>query len=95
MRQNLKFLYVMEIFAGISRGSYLVCVGWITLVVTDNVAKVGQVFVVAMLTTIILGPLIGTLVDRYNRKYLVIAAHLGIATGTVATCNTLVPFGGN
>ena len=29
MRANLKFLYLMETFSGLSRGSYLVCIGWI------------------------------------------------------------------
>jgi MFS family permease len=80
---NLKFLFVMEFFSGLSRGSYLVCIGWITLVVTNDVSRVGQVFIVAMLTNLLGGPLIGTLVDRHNRKYLVILAHLGIALNLI------------
>lgn len=69
----------MEVFSGLSRGSFLVCIGWTTLVVTNDVGRVGQVFIVAMLTNLIGGPFIGTVVDRYNRKHLVICAHLGIA----------------
>jgi hypothetical protein len=68
----------MEVFAGLSRGSFLVCIGWTTLIVTGEVARVGQVFVVAMLTNILAGPLLGTVVDRYNRKTLTLVAHLGI-----------------
>lgn len=76
---NLKLLFMMEFFSGLSRGSYLVCIGWITLLVTNDVSRVGHVFIVVMLTNLLCGPFIGTLVDRHNRKYLVILAHLGIA----------------
>lgn len=70
----------MELCAGAARGAYLVCIGWTTLVVTGEVAKVGQVFIVAMITTLIVGLIIGVVVDRHNRKYLTIVAHLGIAS---------------
>ncbi|WP_160116051.1 MFS transporter [Candidatus Halocynthiibacter alkanivorans] len=76
---NVRLLFVMEFFSGLSRGSYLVCIGWITLVVTEDVSRVGQVFIIAMLTNLFVGPFVGTLVDRHNRKYLVIFAHSGIA----------------
>ena len=69
----------MEVFAGLSRGSYLVCIGWTTLVVTNDVGRVGQVFIIAMLTNLICGPFIGTLVDRHNRRHIVMFAHAGIA----------------
>lgn len=77
--QNLKFLYLMEIFSGLARGSYLVCIGWTTLIVSNDVARVGQVFIVAMLTNMLAGPLVGVIVDRYNRKHVAIVAHLLIA----------------
>ncbi|MEP2531524.1 MFS transporter [Shimia sp.] len=76
---NLILLFVMELFSGISRGSFLVCVGWTTLIVTNDVSRVGQVFIIAMLTLIVTGPFIGTIVDRHTRKWLVILAHLAIA----------------
>ena len=85
---DLGFLSAMECFSGLSRGSYLVCIGWTTLVVTNDVGRVGQVFIVAMLTGLLGGPLIGTLVDRHNRKHLIIAAHLGIAV-TLALLGTV------
>ncbi len=72
-------LFAMETLSGLSRGGYLVCIGWTTLVVTDDVSRVGQVFIVAMLTMLVGGPFVGAFVDRKNRKHLVIAAHLGIA----------------
>ena len=74
----------MEILAGSSRGSFLVCIGWTTLIVTGEVARVGQVFVVAMLTNIFAGPILGTVVDRYNRKALVLIAHTGIGMVMIA-----------
>jgi len=71
---------MMEFCAGAARGSYLVCIGWTTLIVIGDVAAVGQVFIVAMITTIIAGPITAVIVDRYNRKHLTIIAHLCIAT---------------
>ncbi len=62
-----------------ARGSYLVCIGWTTLMVIGDVAAVGQVFIVAMLTTMFVGPVASVFVDRHNRKYLTIVAHSGIA----------------
>ena len=79
MKRNLAFLYIMELCAGAARGSYLVCIGWTTLIVIGDVAAVGQVFIVAMITTIFAGPVAAVIVDRYNRKHLTIIAHLGIA----------------
>ncbi len=70
----------MELCAGAARGSYLVCIGWTTLIVSGDVAVVGQVFIVAMITIILTGPVISVIVDRHDRKYLTIIAHLGIAT---------------
>ena len=32
------FLYLMEFCAGMARGSYLVCIGWTTLIVIGDVA---------------------------------------------------------
>nr|WP_243403691.1 MFS transporter [Shimia abyssi] len=69
----------MEIFSGLSRGSFLVCIGWTTLIVTNDVGRVGQAFIVSMLTMFLLGPFIGTIVDRHSHKWLVILAHLSIA----------------
>lgn len=78
-RRNLVFLFLMELCAGAARGAYLVCIGWITLIVSGDVARVGQVFIVGMLTILLGGPVVGVIVDRYNRKTLTIIAHVGMA----------------
>ncbi len=72
-------VYLIEAIAGFSRGSYLVCFGWSVLVFTGDVAKVGQVFVVSMLTVMLGSHVIGTLVDRARRKYIIMLSHLLIA----------------
>ncbi len=69
----------MEVFSGLARGSYLVCIGWTALIVSNDVARVGQAFIVAMLTNILAGPLVGVIADRYNRKHVAIVAHLLIS----------------
>ena len=72
-------LFAMEIFSGLSRGAFLVAIGWNTLVITNEVSRVGQVFIVSMLTVLLLGPFMGTVVDRQDRRNLVILAHGGLA----------------
>ena len=62
IKRNLFFLYLMELCAGSARGAYLVCIGWTTLIVSGDVAAVGQVFIVAMITTMFVGPVIGVTV---------------------------------
>ncbi|MFT7675708.1 MAG: MFS family permease [Gammaproteobacteria bacterium] len=76
---NLLALYAIEICSGLARGSLLVCIGWTTLIVVGDVAAVGQVFISSMITTILAAPFIAVIVDRYNRKYLTIISHLGMA----------------
>ena len=73
----------MELCAGVARGSYLVCIGWTTLIVVCEVAAVGQVFIVAMLTILLGGPITAVFVDRYNRKHLTIVVHTGYRTQSV------------
>ena len=82
--QNLLFLYIAELCAGFARGAYLVCIGWTTLIVSGEVAVVGQVFIVAMITTIVAGPFVGVIVDRYNRKHLTILVHLGMSVSLMS-----------
>ena len=62
-----------------ARGSYLVCIGWTTLVVSDSVATVGQVFIVASITNVLAGPLIGVLIDRHKRKQLIVLSQFLVA----------------
>jgi hypothetical protein len=79
----------MEFCAGLARGSYLVCIGWTALIVSGDVAVVGQIFIISMIANIIAGLFIGTTVDRYNRKLLAILAHLGIAASLVLLSTVL------
>ena len=64
IKRNLIFLYIIELCAGSARGSYLVCMGWTTLIVSKDVAVVGQVFIVAMIASTVSGPIVGICIDR-------------------------------
>ena len=79
MTRNLLLIYAMDLFAGASRGSFLVCLGWTTLILSGSVALVGQVFLLGMITSMIAGPLLGALVDRWNRRNVAMGAHASIA----------------
>ena len=59
---------MMELCAGSARGAYLVCIGWTTLIVSGDVAAVGQVFIVAMITTIFAGPVAGSSLTGITEK---------------------------
>ena len=69
----------MEVFSGLARGSYLVCIGWTTLIISNSVATVGQIFVVSSITYALAGPFVGIIIDRYKRRKLIILAQLAIA----------------
>ena len=77
---DLALLYLIEALAGLSRGSYLVCIGWTTLIVTGEVARVGQVFVVSMLSILLGSHLVGVIVDRTRRRRIIRASHLSMGT---------------
>jgi hypothetical protein len=65
-------LYYMAVAAdGLARGIYVVCLAWATLVATDDIAAVGRVFVVAHLINVLFGPIVGTVIDTYSRRHLV------------------------
>ncbi len=96
-------MYLLEALAGLGRGSYLVCFGWTTLVTTGEVAKVGQVFVVSMLTILFGSHVIGVIVDRANRRHTVWVSHsviaavmaiVGWALEDTASFNTVFFFAG-
>ncbi|MBL4876740.1 MAG: MFS transporter, partial [Cohaesibacteraceae bacterium] len=75
----IKLLYLMELFSGLARGSYLGCIGWTALVLSNSVATVGQIFILQSLTMMIAGPVIGVFIDRHKRKNLIILAQFIIA----------------
>ena len=68
----------MELFSGLAGGAYLVCIGWTTLVISNDVATVGQIFVVSSLTFMLAGPIVGVVIDRHKRKTLIILAQFFI-----------------
>ncbi len=69
----------MASLSGLARGAYLVCIGWTTLVISNDVATVGQIFVVSSLTFVLAGPIVGVVIDRHKRKTLIILAQFVIA----------------
>lgn len=77
--KNVNLLYLMEVFSGFARGSYLVCIGWTALVISNDVAVVGQVFIAQNLTVVLAGPVVGVMIDRHKRKQMIIQAQLLIA----------------
>ncbi len=72
----------MELFAGLARGSYLGCIGWTTLIVSNSVATVGQIFIVQSIAMMVAGPVIGVMVDRHKRRILISMAQ-GIITAAM------------
>lgn len=69
----------MELFSGLARGSYLGCIGWTTLIISDSVATVGQIFIAQSIALMVAGPIVGVAVDRHKRRNLIILAQVTIA----------------
>ncbi len=72
-------LYVLELLSGLARGGFLVCVGWTTLVISESVATVGQIFIVIHLASAISGPIVGVVVDAAPYRRVIIGAQVVIA----------------
>ncbi|MCZ6859372.1 MAG: hypothetical protein O7I42_03670 [Alphaproteobacteria bacterium] len=68
INREVKLLYLMELFSGLARGAYLVCIGWTTLVISNDVAAVGQIFVVSSLTFMLAVPSSGSLSTVINAR---------------------------
>ncbi len=64
----------MEFFAGLARGSYLGCIGWTALVISNSVATVGHIFIVQSITVMLIGPVVGIWIDRYQHKSSILIA---------------------
>ena len=67
-------------------GSQLVqfaIVWWLTKT-TGSATVLATASLVGLLPSVILGPLVGTLVDRWNRRLIMIISDCGAALGTVA-----------
>lgn len=77
--KEIGLLYLMELFSGLARGAYLVCIGWTTLVISNDVATVGQIFVVSSLAFMLAGPIVGVVIDRHKRRILIVLAQFCIA----------------
>lgn len=77
--KEVRLLFVMELLSGLARGAFLICIGWSTLIVSNDVAVVGVIFTVGNITSIIVGPVIGVAIDRYKRKKIIILAQIFIA----------------
>lgn len=77
--KEVRLLFAMELLSGLARGAFLICIGWSTLIVSNDVAVVGLIFTVGNITNIIVGPAIGVAIDRYKRKKIIIIAQVIIA----------------
>lgn len=78
-KREINLLYVLEIFSGLARGSYLGCIGWTALSLSNSVETVGQIVIAQSLSVVICGQFIGVAVDRYQRKNLIVIAQTIIA----------------
>ncbi|WP_020591559.1 MFS transporter [Kiloniella laminariae] len=56
-----------------SRGAFVVAVAWTALVLTNDKAMVGRVLVIWSLIALFIGPFVGTMIERWNRKRSVLA----------------------
>uniref|UniRef100_UPI003100E8A1 hypothetical protein n=1 Tax=Neorhizobium sp. EC2-8 TaxID=3129230 RepID=UPI003100E8A1 len=69
----LLFLYFAAVtLAGVTRGLWVVALGWSSAVVGGSVTLIGIAFLVGHLINVLLAPGVGALIDRRSRKRLAI-----------------------
>ena len=69
-------LWLSTTSAGFGWAATQVAIGWLALVVTDSVLAVGAVFAVRLIPALVLGIPIGSLVDRYDRRAMLILVNV-------------------
>ena len=57
MGREMRLLYLMEILAGLARGSCQSCISWTTILLIDSVATVDQMFIVQSVIILLLSGL--------------------------------------
>jgi MFS family permease len=77
----LTLVYLLIFSAQCSRTMFIVIISWFALSLTGDFASVGRVLVWWPLLSLLVGPIIGVVVDRFNRSGLVV---IGESIRTVA-----------
>lgn len=79
MRRSINIFYLVTVLANLDRAFSMLVMAWITLEITNRLAAVGQIFVISHILYIVLGPGIGSAVDRLQRRHCIIAGQSIIA----------------
>lgn len=67
MRGKINFIMLLSI-SSFRLGMYFVIIAWHALETTNSTAILGKVFLIGSLTTITLGPFVGVIIDKNNRR---------------------------
>ncbi len=63
-------IYAMLFAMQCARGMFIVLISWFALQITGEIASVGKVLVCWQLLALMVGPLMGPLIDRFPRRFL-------------------------
>ncbi len=74
---NFRYLWIGQIISLLGDWFNLIASAALIAELTDSGLAVGSLFVVRMLAPVLISPLSGVAADRYNRKYILIAADIG------------------
>ena len=74
---NFRYLWSGQIISLLGDWFNLIASAALIAELTDSGLAVGSLFVVRMLAPVLISPLAGVAADRYNRKYILIAADVG------------------
>lgn len=69
-------LWLSGVASGFGRSVTQVAIGWITLVASDSILAVGATFAIRLVPGLLLGIPLGSLVDRYDRRIILILVNL-------------------
>ena len=74
--KNFMLLWIGQLVSAFGNAIQYIALMWWVLEVTKSPAVLGNVFALAVLPRVILGPIAGVVVDRVNRKWIIVLADL-------------------
>ena len=76
--RDYRYLWVSSAFISAGNQVQQIAMGWLVLQLTDSAFWVGTVLGIRALPILLLGPLAGVAIDRWDRKKVFLAAQLGL-----------------
>ncbi|QRG65350.1 MFS transporter [Brevibacillus choshinensis] len=75
--RNFRNLFFANLFSGFGQGMTMIGISWYLVETSGSASLLGSTMLISSILTLLAGPYLGTLVDRFSRKTILQAEHLG------------------